>query len=267
MATRILKERIERPERKRTGANVKTLQEAVHTHNKLKPQERIIWRSLSDRDISRRMRHFLFLALHGGHRIGYYWKHFCPERMECTCCKITETLEHVLVKCSQPWVNLTWKIAQSAWPAAFGPWPEISFGSILGCSLMTFKSPEGEVLPGATRLFKILITECAHLIWKMRCETVIGEKPTPSNREVYNRVVATINTRLKRDLLMAKRRNLPARYASRHQISCTWQHVVTLPAGEDVDTLGQGESWMNNTGVLVAIEPLSKLDPAPTSVG
>ncbi|KAK1223247.1 hypothetical protein PQX77_013874 [Marasmius sp. AFHP31] len=255
------------PERKRTSANVKTLQEAILIHNKQKPPEKAIWRALGYRDVSRQMRHFLFLAVHGEHRIGYFWKHFCPERMNCSCCNAVETLEHILVLCSRPWVKLIWNVAHSIWLIAFGPWPDISFGTILGCGLMSFKDSEGSNLPEARRLFKIIVTECAHLIWKMRCETVIGEKSIPSRQEIYNRVVAAINACLKRDLLDAKRKKLPMRYASRNLISQTWQHVIIIPSLEEGDAMGQEESWMDNTGVLVGVEPLSTLDPTPTGVG
>src|SRR5260221_1881400 len=53
---------------------------------------------------------------------------------------------------------------------------------------------------GATRLFLIATSECAFLLWKIRCERLLDDNKetrniTPAPQEVRNRLIATLNER------------------------------------------------------------------------
>jgi hypothetical protein len=52
---------------------------------------------------------------------------------------------------------------------------EPSLGNILGCGLPNF-TKDNKPLTGKNRLYKILVSESAFLIWKLRCERTIGNK-------------------------------------------------------------------------------------------
>ncbi|KAJ7185383.1 hypothetical protein C8R46DRAFT_820360, partial [Mycena filopes] len=54
------------------------------------------------------------------------------------------------------------------WRKKHPSWPELSLGTILGCGLASFTDENGRPLPGATRLYHILISESLFLIWKIR---------------------------------------------------------------------------------------------------
>ena len=59
-----------------------------------------------------------------------------------------------------------------------------------------------KVLQEVNRLYRILISESAHLIWKLRCQRVSEDKPEnewPKETEIHNRWLATINARLTLD--------------------------------------------------------------------
>ncbi|KAJ7699515.1 hypothetical protein B0H17DRAFT_926241 [Mycena rosella] len=54
---------------------------------------------------------------------------------------------------------------------------------------------------GTARLFRILVSESAHLIWCLKCERVIQEKDPASNQETKNRWLKLMNNRLELDCL------------------------------------------------------------------
>lgn len=75
-----------------------------------------------------------------------------------------------------------------------------TFGSILGCGLAAFET-EGKLDKGKGRLFHILVSETAYLVWRLRNERRIqdAEGPTKSTNEIYNRWMSTINKRITLD--------------------------------------------------------------------
>ncbi|KAJ7148899.1 hypothetical protein C8R46DRAFT_916676, partial [Mycena filopes] len=67
-------------------------------------------------------------------------------------------------------------------------WPALSLGAILGCGLVIFEDEKKKAIPSTARLFRILITESMYLIWKLRCECVIGHDGVPpAENEIHNR--------------------------------------------------------------------------------
>ncbi|KAF9058521.1 hypothetical protein BDP27DRAFT_1240826, partial [Rhodocollybia butyracea] len=132
-----------------------------------------------------------------------FWRHIpnCEDRAECQLCATTEDMKHILIECQRPHRALIWSIAKQLWPNKFGIWPGISLGSALGCGLFEFHNTKGEKIPGAQRLFTILMSECMHLIWRLRCDSVIdrgGEEI--SIEEAYNKLKQALNKRLQQDI-------------------------------------------------------------------
>jgi hypothetical protein len=72
--------------------------------------------------------------------------------------------------------------------------PDLSFGVILGCGLVSIKDVTNRHLPGESRLFHILVSELLFLIWKVRndCVTMKGGNPIPE-RETQNKWLYAIN--------------------------------------------------------------------------
>jgi hypothetical protein len=70
--------------------------------------------------------------------------------------------------------------------------------SILACSFSEAKSVNGKKGRGADRLYRILISETTHQIWKLHCIRVIerGSDPSFSKAEIHNKL-ACINSRLR----------------------------------------------------------------------
>ena len=82
-----------------------------------------------------------------------------------------------------------------------------TLGQVLGCGLAKIWDQRGKMLKGSSRLFTIVVSESAYLIWRLRCEWRIEREEDQSKirtrEEVTNRWLALINTRLKLNCLMA----------------------------------------------------------------
>ncbi|KAJ7661164.1 hypothetical protein B0H17DRAFT_1144765 [Mycena rosella] len=101
----------------------------------------------------------------------------CENHAMCRNCEVFEDIEHILVKCT-----------------------------VLGCGLAEFHDDAGKVDRGAQRLYRILMSESAYMIWLLHNDWVInrdGELATED--EIINKWKFTINQRLKMDKLMANR--------------------------------------------------------------
>ena len=83
---------------------------------------------------------------------------------------------HILTECTAPGRHEVWELCRKVWLRKWPTWPVLELGTILGCGLAEFKDDEGRAHPGAARLFRILISESAFLIWSLRCERRIEKQ-------------------------------------------------------------------------------------------
>ena len=86
-------------------------------------------------------------------------------RDRCILCGESESMEHIVIECpNSNAISIIWNLAKNLWLRCEEFWPEIRFGTVLGCTLADFKNENGKKLHGKNRLFEILITESAHLM-------------------------------------------------------------------------------------------------------
>ncbi|KAJ7936017.1 hypothetical protein B0H13DRAFT_1577875, partial [Mycena leptocephala] len=65
------------------------------------------------------------------------------------------------------------------------------------------RDDKGRKLPGATRLYCILVSESMYLMWKIRCDSVIGRGgESLSETKIHNRWVSLTNEHLTIDRLL-----------------------------------------------------------------
>jgi ribonuclease HI len=163
-----------------------------------------IWRAVRTKDILPRTSQFIRKGLHNAHRIGTYWTHI-PECEDCGICKdcnTLEDLEHILVKCQCAGRETIWRAAEKLWLEKESDWPEVSLGTILGCGLAEFHDESGKEKKGTRRLYRILMSESAYLIWRIRNDRVISRGGEPATEdEIVNRWKFAINQRLQVDKL------------------------------------------------------------------
>ncbi|KAJ7763072.1 hypothetical protein B0H16DRAFT_1414371 [Mycena metata] len=257
LAYRGIKALKERVHRKATDENVLNTQSAVKALFKKAPTEKLIWRSIRNKDISRQIRNFMWKTLHGAHRIGKFWEHI-PEmgdRATCQHCGVTESMEHILTECDRPGRAEIWALAEALWLKKYTTWPAVSFGGLMGAALAAFQGDNGKESPSTARLYRILITESMYLIWKIRCEVVISSK---TSTEIHNRWVALMNERLEID------RNLTnhMRFGKQHVLPPSL--VLETWKGTLFNEDKMPPQWLREPEVLVGILPIrSRRSPSP----
>ncbi|KAJ6537967.1 hypothetical protein B0H19DRAFT_1079062 [Mycena capillaripes] len=167
-----------------------------------------IWTSARSRDILPRAAQFLWKSMHNAHKVGHYWSHIpeCEDREMCSKCGVEESLEHILVECQSPGQEVVWKAAEAVWAGKHRDWPSISLGGVLGCGLADFRDGQGKKDEGAERLYRILMSEAAYLIWKIRNDRVINRSGEPTmETEIMNKWKYNIEHRVQVDITLASR--------------------------------------------------------------
>ncbi|KAF9522430.1 hypothetical protein CPB83DRAFT_822857 [Crepidotus variabilis] len=233
---------IERPS---TLRNMKTAMEGATSLTGRNLSDKQIWVSLAHKDFSKKIRNFMWTIMHDGYKIGHFWSHLAgyEERGICKSCHAEESIEHVLTKCNAPGQKEIWDLAGEIWEQRNTEWIRPGMGEILACGTTDLKDADGKPWKGDSRLYRILISESAHLIWKLRNGRVINNEANKSKREIENRWRAALNSRLRLDCLMVN-----SKYGSRSNkaqvVKRTW-----LDSLQDKQSLP--EDWIWRAGVLV----------------
>jgi ribonuclease HI len=167
-----------------------------------------IWKSTDSKDFLPRVTQFLWRGIHNSHRVGKYWTHIpeCDDRAICKDCGELEDLDHILTRCTSPGQELVWRAAETLWRERETEWPSVSLGTILGCGLAEFSDDKGRTKYGTERLYRILMSESAYLIWTLRNNRVISRDGEPASEgEILNKWKFAINQRLQTDITLANR--------------------------------------------------------------
>ncbi|KAJ7708350.1 hypothetical protein B0H17DRAFT_1274165 [Mycena rosella] len=154
------------------------------------------------KDVLPRTAQFLWKGLHNAHRIGKYWTHIpeCEDRAMCKDCEVMEDLEHILVQCKSPGQEIIWKAAESLLLEKEPHWPEVSLGTILGCGLAEFRDDGDKPKRGTQRLYRILMSASAYLIWRLR-----NDRAPATEEEIINKWKYAVNQRLQVDRTLENR--------------------------------------------------------------
>lgn len=215
------------------------------------PSDEIIWKATQHKDTTRRIRDFIWKTMHGAYRVGKWWRNIptMEQRAECQHCRVEDSMEHILTECDLPGQKHIWKTVEKIWLKKHKEWPRLTIGTILGSPLAKFTTNDGKRRAGANRLYRILITEAAHLIWKLRCDLVIGKGIEEENWYTENqltaKLLATLNRRLTLDQAMTRSR-FGTKALPRKIVLQTWSGII-----EDEHELPT--DWIGKVGVLVGI--------------
>ncbi|KAJ7587774.1 hypothetical protein C8J56DRAFT_786334 [Mycena floridula] len=254
-AYKLIRETVEVKERRTTDRNISQIQAALLLLNNVSPTEAQIWRSIRSTDFLRRPRNFLYLAINQAHKLGKFWLRipdFC-DWGTCQYCNETESMEHILFECRRPGQVQLWNLAQLLWKGKNLPWPQMSMGLALGCGLVKFYNDDKHRLYGAERLFRIVVAETMHAIWKIRCDVVLKRNNSPiAIAKAHNTWVQALNERLKYDCFMTNQARYGKRALNPKLVLCTWSGVL-----KDKNDLP--DSWIMEPKVLVGIEPITTL--------
>ncbi|KZV95419.1 hypothetical protein EXIGLDRAFT_610604, partial [Exidia glandulosa HHB12029] len=254
-AHRIIKviETAETPDRKATSTELKHAQDAVETNNGARPTEKQIWTSIRSRDIPRNVQNFLWKGIHGAHKVGEYFSNMpmpWKEYATCPLCDVTESMEHILFSCTDPARRSIWRLAKRAIETKTGERIDVNIGTVWGCATMRFDDEEKPKAEGKARAFRIIISESAFLIWKIRCERRIQHEDDQNwkvnRQEATNRWKATINNRIAIDRLLTNKTRHKRGALSTQTVLNTWCDIIETKEGEEKD-------WIRHPGVLVGI--------------
>jgi len=197
-------------ERRRTKLNLDRIRADVGEKLNYLPTDRNIWRQVRHKDHSKKQAYFAWMALHEAYRIGDHWSErrgYSRElslREYCGHCENeTESLEHIICDCTTPGQNDIWELAGNLWQLknSHMTWDKPGIGGVLGSAIAPLKKSDGSPDPGSSRLYRILVMESAHLIWKLRCERVVSrDNESFSPQEVASRWYRAISERMKLDV-------------------------------------------------------------------
>jgi ribonuclease HI len=214
---------------------------ATDTKGNAPPSSRI-WRSVKHKDFPRNIRFFLWMLLHGAYKVGPHWEKIPGYEDWGTChtCGVTESMTHILTQCTAPGQSQIWDLTSELWQLKTKSDLRPSLGEIMACGIIE------KANTGTSRLFRIVVSESAHLIWKLRNERVIGEKGPASTREIHNRWIKSINNRIALDCALTDATKYGKKSIRKSVVRKTWCKVLC-----DEDRLP--DDWTRETGVLVGV--------------
>lgn len=139
---------------------------------------------------------------------------------------------------------------EQLWNKKYEGWHKPNLGEILGCASTKFRSPDGKIDKGKTRLYQILISEAAYLIWTLRCTRVIerdNERAKWAKKnQILNQLKYRLNLRLKMDCILTNERKFSQRALRPKTVLKTWGGLIQNEADLPND-------WTKGFGVLVGI--------------
>jgi ribonuclease HI len=236
------------PERMKTVIMLDKTRYAIQAQCGKTLSDEDIWKSIRHKDIGRKIRNFLWRGLHETYKCGNYWRNIptFEHWAICPVCNVDETMEHILLECNAPGQKLIWNLCRELWKMKFPEMPDLCIGLIFGCGLAEIKNSKGKKMMEANRLFKILVTESAFLIWKFRCDRLMSRKSYHSDSEIHNSWIACINKRLKIDRLLTDTSRYGSRALDIKTVLKTWDGVL-------MDNKNLPDNWIWQSGVLVGI--------------
>jgi hypothetical protein len=226
------------------------------------PTKEDVWKGIRHKDIKRNTRLFLYRAIHDTFMVGDKWERNNmldeqKERAQChgRDCGGTETMEHILCVCEAPGRKLVWKLANIAWKRSLDKDDlRPGIGMIIACGLAKLTDKQGKRQNGYERQYRILVSEAARLIWKIRCKRAIDQTSQhPTEEQIKSSWNATINERIKLDCELTNiwkygKRAIPAKL------------VRAMWAGMLENEEGLPRNWMRKGGVLVGSGSMLQAD-------
>jgi hypothetical protein len=139
-------------------------------------------------------------------------------------------------------------------------WPTISFGTIVSCGIPRILGDEYNKWDN--RLFRILVSESAYLLWKFRCERRIPTGDNPelqhTTQEIQNRWLQIINGRLTLERLLTDKRRYGKKALSVQTVIKTWDGVL-------LDRTSLQDNWIKHNGVSGLYALLGETESDPES--
>ena len=238
-----------------TERTIMKIKDAIKDTFQETPTDEAIWKSMRHRDITRKIKDFLWKNAHGIYKLGDVWKHIpgYENRATCPICQKSETLEHIITECNSTERKTVWEETNKLWSKRYNEEITITEGTVLGGGIAKFKKQNNKPDTTKNRLYRILITESAHLIWVLRCERRIENEDEPSKHHtanaVRNRWYKKINERMQIDCLLTNTYLYERKALNPRKVHKTWEQCTT-------STEALHREWCRHPGVLVGKTPV-----------
>ncbi|KAJ7225239.1 hypothetical protein B0H12DRAFT_1267750, partial [Mycena haematopus] len=209
--------------------------------------------SIRTKHIHRLTRNFLWKCMHNTYHVGQFWDRVPNLEIfgECSTCRVTESMEHILLECEAPGQRQVWKLTESIWRLRYMDWPNLNWGLLLGCGLSRFQSGKGNNIHAKNRFFAIIVSVSMKLIWNLRNERLFQAHCFHSEQGIHNRWISAINAALKQDRLLTSKARFGDLAIKKQLMLNTWSGTLL-----DEDSLP--DDWTKIKGVLVGIRPISR---------
>lgn len=162
-------------QRKVTRLTVERVQATLEHETGRAPTEGMLWKAIRQMTCSRKMRDFFSEMMHDTICVGRYWEYIPGYENGATCvvCGVVELMEHILTECDAPGQGEVWEEVRKVLSRrGMEPVP-VMFGTVLGCMSLDMEAVVEKPMKETNRLIGIVMSEVAHLIWRIWCERVI----------------------------------------------------------------------------------------------
>lgn len=196
---------------------------------------------------------YMWKAVYNAYKLEEYWEKISgyKQRSMCPICKVMENMEHILTQCTASGQETIWNLAKLLCKVRGIKWKELSLGLALGCSLAAprHSNPRQSSTP-INCMYRITMSELAHLIWKLRCEWKIGREADPEKvgmkEEIKNRWTATLYRRIKIDCLASDGRQYRKKAIEETLVKKTLINIIA-------DERRMCQAWKSASRVLVGM--------------
>ena len=248
---KILNRKRKIPQRKRTERLVGTVQACAQDTFAKAPTVGNVWTATRHKDFTRKTRDFLWKSTQNAYKIGEHWAPIegFEQRGICPICEVQEDMDHILTACEARPRETAWRLANELWGKRNSEPLPTRLGDIIGYGLAEF-TKNGKPDKGKNRLYRIIVSETAYLIWKMRNERRIRDGDSPENgsteSETFNRWTHALNKRLTIDCALTNDRRFGKHSINKRLVKRTWEGCL-----KNEESLPP--NWYQLKGVLVGI--------------
>ncbi len=126
-----------------------------------------------------------------------------------------------------PWgKRLVWTLARTLWRNKMKSELVITKGTIMSCGVQpptAHRSTQREPQKGSQQ---ILVSESAHLIWRLWNECVINEQQSYSDHKIEQHWLSALNRRLHTDCLLTNKKKYNKKAILKSVVLRTWQGTL-----------------------------------------
>ncbi|KAK0477372.1 hypothetical protein IW261DRAFT_1551970 [Armillaria novae-zelandiae] len=193
-------------------------------------------------------RFFLWMLLHDGYNVRHHWKHIqgCEAKGMCQVCNVEESMDHILTTCQATGQGKVWALARELWRQKTKSELIIMKGIIMSCGVQPPESHRSTAKNATERFRCILISESAHLIWKIRNDCIINDRAQYTSKEIVQRWSSTMNRRMKLDCILLDGKRFKKKATKLPLVLNMWKGTL-------LNKESLLENWMKGNRVLVGI--------------